>query len=113
MASDMGMPARLRSFFSSFENARHSGPVSSILSFTTNPQKPHTISPLAGSTTMGPLPHLGHLSPAAPLSLPDVSFLKLINYTFARYRLQNYLYHTYLSFATNSFVLSIFTKPVR
>ena len=46
------------------EKALHSGPVSSIFSLTTNPQLLQTSSPPVLSMTMGPFPHLGHLSSA-------------------------------------------------
>src|SRR5690242_10905595 len=62
MAKEVGIPARLLSSCSSFEKALHSGPVSSILSVTTNPQFPQNISPLELSVTMGPFPQRGHLS---------------------------------------------------
>src|SRR6267378_3661148 len=64
MAIDVGIPPLDRSFFSSLENALHSGPTSSIFSFTTNPQDPQNSSPPAVSSSMGPFPHLGHLSRA-------------------------------------------------
>src|SRR5215216_778799 len=62
IAREVGIPARLLSSCSSFENARHSGPVSSILSVTTNPQFPQNISPLELSVTIGPFQQRGHLS---------------------------------------------------
>src|SRR5256885_15729191 len=64
MAIDVGIPPLDRSFFSSLENALHSGPTSSIFSLTTNPQLLQTSSPPALSTIIGPFPHLGHLSSA-------------------------------------------------
>src|SRR6188472_3862556 len=68
IANDVGTPALLRSSCSSFENALHSGPVSSILSVTTKPQLPQNISPVELSVTIGPLLHLGHLSPNIEIS---------------------------------------------
>src|SRR5271154_913142 len=64
MAIEVGIPPLDLSSFSSLENALHSGPVSSILSLTTNPQLLQTSSPPALSTTIGPFPHRGHLSSA-------------------------------------------------
>src|SRR5919107_5093577 len=68
IAKDVGTPALLLSSCSSLENALHSGPVSSILSVTTKPQLPQNISPVELSVTIGPLPHLGHLSPNIEIS---------------------------------------------
>jgi hypothetical protein len=65
------MPARLRSSCSSFENALHSGPVSSMRSVTTNPQFPQNISPLELSVTIGPFPHLGQRSLNKEISLTN------------------------------------------
>ena len=74
-AIEVGRPALLSSFPSSFEEDLHSGPVSSIFSLTTYPQLLQTSSPLSESKTMGPFPHLGHLSRALwSLSLRAISF---------------------------------------
>jgi hypothetical protein len=81
IASDVGMPALLRSSCSSFEKARHSGPSSSILSLTTKPQLPQNISPLELSVTIEPLPHRGQRSPNIEISLTNFftkSFLLLL-----------------------------------
>jgi hypothetical protein len=71
MARDVGMPALLLSSCSSLENARHSGPSSSILSLTTKPQLPQNISPLELSVTMEPLPQRGQRSPNIETSLTN------------------------------------------
>src|SRR5438093_3136601 len=73
IASDVGMPARLLSSCSSFENARHSGPSSSILSLTTKPQFPQNISPLELSVTIEPLPQRGQRSPNMEISFTNFS----------------------------------------
>src|SRR5919199_674432 len=75
IARDVGIPARLLSSCSSFENARHSGPISSILSVTTNPQFPQNISPLELSVTIGPFPQRGHL-----LLNIEISFTKFFHH---------------------------------
>src|ERR687889_317690 len=77
IAREVGIPARLLSSCSSFENARHSGPVSSILSVTTNPQFPQNISPLELSVTMGPFPQRGHLSLNTDISFTIFHTIKL------------------------------------
>src|SRR5262249_16656378 len=69
IANDVGIPVLLLSSCSSFENALHSGPVSSILSVTTYPQLPQNISPLELSVTIGPFPHLGQRSLKIEISL--------------------------------------------
>src|SRR5438445_9874532 len=75
MASDVGIPARLLSSCSSLEKARHSGPISSILSVTTNPQLPQNISPLELSVTIGPFPQRGQRSLNT-----DISFTKFLHH---------------------------------
>src|ERR671911_508174 len=77
IAREVGIPARLLSSCSSFENARHSGPVSSILSVTTNPQFPQNISPLELSVTIGPFPQRGHLSLNIDISFTNFFTIKL------------------------------------
>src|SRR5919201_4008167 len=84
IASEVGMPARLLSSCSSLEKARHSGPVSSILSVTTNPQLPQNISPLELSVTIGPFPQRGHLSLNIEISFTNFFHQK---YSTARYLL--------------------------
>src|SRR5215207_11117544 len=79
IAKEVGTPALLLSSCSSFENALHSGPVSSILSVTTKPQLPQNISPVELSVTIGPLPHLGHRSPKSDISLTIHFTTKLFN----------------------------------
>src|SRR5690242_19346735 len=64
MAIEVAIPPLDLLSFTYIENALHSGPVSSILTLTTKPQPLQTSSPPALSTTIGPLPHLGHLSSA-------------------------------------------------
>src|SRR3712207_707577 len=90
IAKDVGTPALLRSSCSSFENALHSGPVSSILSVTTKPQLPQNISPVELSVTIGPLPHRGQRSPNI-----EISFTNL--YHHKTYKL---IPHVFISFLT-------------
>src|ERR671926_1881132 len=71
MASDVGIPARLLSSCSSLEKARHSGPISSILSVITKPQFPQNISPLELSVTIGTFPQRGHLLPNIEMSFTN------------------------------------------
>ncbi len=52
IAIEVGIPPLDLSSFSSFEKARHSGPVSSIFSLTTKPQALQTSSPPVLSTTI-------------------------------------------------------------
>src|SRR6476660_4460834 len=72
IANDVGTPALLRSSCSSFENALHSGPVSSILSVTTKPQLPQNISPVELSVTIGPFPQRGQRSVNKEISLTSL-----------------------------------------
>src|ERR671927_774845 len=99
MASDVGIPVLLLSSCSSFENARHSGPSSSILSLTTKPQLPQNISPLELSVTIEPLPQRGHRSPNIEISFTN-SLTKTFWLSADQYKYFILLYKVYGDFST-------------
>src|SRR5579864_667729 len=63
IASDVGEPVLLLSSDSSFENERHSGPVSSTRSEITKPHPEQNLSPVTLSVTSDFFPHRAHLAP--------------------------------------------------
>src|ERR1051326_4743596 len=63
IASEVGVPVLLRSSCSSLENDLNSGPDSSTLSISTNPNPPKNISPVVLSVPIGPFPQRGQRPP--------------------------------------------------
>src|SRR5574338_614238 len=62
MASEVGVPVRVRFSPSSFEKERHSGPSSSTRSVATNPHVLQNISPVLPSVSIAPFAQRGHRS---------------------------------------------------